>query len=140
MSTATATRTGAVKAAQARAFAALVATADAAGTAAGTAATPTPMVVGTAKSLFDNSFDESKPTYFVSEGVCGFASVRFPGNTAFGRWAKASGIARPAYGGGLSVYVRFGGQSLARKEAFARAYAAVLREAGVDAYVESRMD
>lgn len=136
----TATRTRSVKANQSARFAELALKAEAAGTAAGTAATPTPMVVGTAKSLFDDSFDESKPTYFVSEGVCGFASVRFPGNTAFGRWAKSTGLATPAYGGGLRVSVRFGGQSLARKEAFAYAYAAVLREAGVDAYVESRMD
>lgn len=122
-------------------YAALARKADAAGLAAAEAATPQPMIVGTAKSLFDDTIDPSKPTYYVPEGVCGFASIRFPGNTGFGRYMKAAGLARKAYGGGLSVYVRVGGQSLARKEAYASAYAAVLREAGIErVYVESRMD
>lgn len=136
----TATRTRSVKANQSARFAELALKAEAAGNAAALAATPTPMVVGTAKSLFDDSFDPTQPTYFVSEGVCGFAWVKFPGNTAFGRWAKASGLARAAYGGGLQVRANVGGQSLARKEAWAYAYAAVLRDEGVEAYAESRMD
>jgi hypothetical protein len=35
---------------------------------------------------------------------CGFAWVNFPGNTAFGRWAKKQGIARKSYNGGLDVW------------------------------------
>lgn len=35
---------------------------------------------------------------------CGFAWVTFPGNTAFGRWAKKAGIASKSYIGGLEVW------------------------------------
>ena len=41
---------------------------------------------------------------------------------------------------GLSVWVSEGGQSMERKEAYARAYADVLRAAGIEAYAGSRMD
>jgi len=136
----TTTRARSVKANQSARFAELALKAEAAGTAAGTAVVPPAMIVGTPTSPFGSDIDYSKPTYYVSEGPCGFASIRFPGNTAFGRWAKSSGLATPAYNGGLRIFVGFGGQSLARKEAYANAYAAVLRDAGVDAYIESRMD
>lgn len=76
----------------------------------------------------------------VPDGVCGFAEVRFPGNTAFGRAMKKAGIARPTGRGGLYVWVSDYGQSLARKEAYARAAAEVLVAGGVKAWAESRMD
>lgn len=114
-----------------------------AGNAAAAACTPTPMIVGTAKAIFGpgaDDIDYSKPTYYVGSGVCGFAWVTFKGNTGFGRWAKKAGIAKPAYGGGLMYRVSGYGQSLERKEAYARAFAAVLTEAGITAYAQSRMD
>jgi hypothetical protein len=121
-------------------YAALYAAADAAGKQAAEAATPTPIIVGEETSPFSGQVDYTKPTYFVSEGLCGFAWVSFKGNTGFGRWAKKTGKAKPAYGGGLRVSVFGYNQSVTRKEAYAQAFAAVLREAGVTAYAESRLD
>jgi hypothetical protein len=121
-------------------FAALYAAADEAGKAAAQAAVPTPIIVGEAKDFFSDDIDYTKPTYFVPEGLCGFAWVSFKGNTAWGRWAKKNGVASPAYGGGLQVWVSGFGQSVTRKEAYAQAFASVLREAGVEAYAGSRLD
>lgn len=121
-------------------FAALYAEADAAGKAAAEAAIPVPIVVGEETSPFSGQVDYSKPTYFVSEGLCGFAWVTFKGNTAWGRWAKKTGVAKPAYGGGLQVWISGYGQSVTRKEAYAAAFAQVLRDNGVTAYAGSRLD
>jgi hypothetical protein len=120
-------------------FAELYRTADAAGKAAAEACRPAPMIVGTAVGL-SNKIDESKPQYFVPDGVCGFAWIQFPGNTAFGKWAKAQKLARPAYPKGLSIWVSDYGQSIQLKEAYAWAFARVLQEAGIKAYSGSRMD
>lgn len=121
-------------------FAALYAEADSAGKAAAEAAVPVPIVVGEETSPFSGQVDYSKPTYLVSEGLCGFAWVTFKGNTAWGRWAKKTGVARPAYGGGLQVWVSGYGQSVTRKEAYAAAFAQVLCDNGVTAYAGSRLD
>lgn len=131
MTTATKTKTD---------FAAIWDAADQAGLQAAEACTPTPIVVGTPTTPFGDDIDTNKPVYFVSGGLCGFAWVKFKGNTAFGRWAKKEGFARPAYGGGLSYSVRTGGQSVAIKEAYAHAFAATLRDNGIEAYAESRLD
>ena len=79
-------------------------------------------------------------TWYVDEGACGFAWIEFAGNTAFGRWAKKAGVARPHYPKGLCVWVSEGGQSIARKEAYAIAFAKVLNEAGIKAHANSRLD
>lgn len=112
-------------------FAALVAKAHEAGVAAAVGCRPTAMIV---------SEPSSGKSWFVGEGACGFAWVNFAGNTAFGRWAKKAGIAKPAYGGGLQVWVSEFGQSVDRKSAYAGAYAKVLNEAGISAYSGSRLD
>lgn len=91
---------------------------------------PTPMVVT----------DRGGYREVVADGVCGFAWVTFPGNTAFGRAMKKAGIADTAYPKGLMVWISDYGQSMARKEAHARAYAEVLRKHGIKAYAASRMD
>lgn len=119
-------------------FKALVAKAEAAGMAALVAAKPTPMVITEA-----DIFGRPKPgaqRYYESEGPCGFAWIHFAGNTEFGRWAKKNDVARADYPKGLCVWVSEGGQSVERKEAYARAYAAVLKEAGIDCYANSRLD
>lgn len=121
-------------------FAVLYEQADTAGKQAADAAVPTPMIVGEETTPFNGVIDYTKPTYFVSEGLCGFAWVNFKGNTAFGRWAKKAGKASPACGGGLQVWVRGYGQSVTRKEAYAQAFAAVLRAEGIEAYAGSRLD
>lgn len=106
-------------------FNALILAAQTAGLAAGNAAQCTPMVVG---------------EVVINDGVCGFAWVSFKGNTAFGRYMKKIGQARKAYGGGLQVWIGAFGQSMTRKEAYASAFAATLRAAGIDAFADSRMD
>lgn len=121
-------------------FAALYEEADARGFQAAEAAIPTPMIVGEETTPFSGVMDYSKPTYFVADGLCGFAWIKFKGNTAFGRWAKKQGYATPAYNGGLQVRVAGFNQSVTRKEAYAHAFAETLRAAGIEAYAESRLD
>lgn len=75
-----------------------------------------------------------------NEGVCGFAWVRLKGNTAFGRWARKAGHARPGYPSGLNISTRLMTQSMERNEAAACAMRDVLREAGIDCWMESRID
>ncbi len=123
-----------------RKFGAIVKLANEAGRKAVEGFTPTPMIVGTPTTLFGNDIDPTKQTYFVADGVCGFAWVRFKGNTSFGKWAKAKGLARDAYPTGLAISIHDYNQSLQKKEVHASAFAAVLREHGISAWSESRMD
>jgi len=79
--------------------------------------------------------------YFVSDGVCGFASVTVkPANSKFAKFLIANGLGRKGYGGGVCMSIRQFNQSLQKKEAYAYAFASVLNEHGIKAYVESRMD
>ena len=133
-----------------REAAALIERAEAAARVAYEAATPTPMVVGTPKNMVASlmggdggGFDTSQPVYTVPGGVCGFAWVNIgPGNTSFARHARKLAGARKHYYGGMEVRPSVGrmDQSMQRKEAACRAYADVLREAGIPAYMQSRMD
>ena len=102
--------------------------------------TVTPMVVQQrANPLNDNS--ELVREYFVSDGVCGFASVNVkPANSKFAKFLVANGLGRKAYNGGVSMSVRDFNQSLQKKEAYAYAFASVLNEHGIKAFVDSRMD
>jgi hypothetical protein len=76
-------------------------------------------------------------------GYCGFAwvVVREKASTKLGRALKNVGF-RKEYGGGLSIWNPGGSftQSMDIKEAGAEAYAKVLREHGIDAYMNSRAD
>jgi hypothetical protein len=77
----------------------------------------------------------------IADGVCGFAWITVkPGNCGFAKYLVKKGAARRAYGGGVSVWVSAFNQSMAKKEAYARAFAEVLANAGIRAYAESRMD
>lgn len=108
---------------------------------AGVACRPVPMVVGQAKSLLSNEIDYSKPVYHCDDGACGFAWVKVrPATTPFARWLKKNDYARPAYNGGLDIWVSEFGQSVDRKYAMAAAMAKVLSEAGITAYADSRLD
>ena len=113
-------------------FRALYEKAEAAGRAAAEAAVPTPMVVS----------EHTGKSWYVGEGVCGFAWVKVrPGNSPFARWLRKTGKVRgAAYGGGVDIWISAYGQSMARKEAHARAMAKVLNEAGINGYADSRMD
>lgn len=101
-----------------------------------------PMVVGTPKSIFSNEIDETKPSYIVEGGPCGFAEVVVkPGNSRFANWLKKNNLGgRRYYGGGVSVWVSEFGQSYERKMAYAQAFAEVLREANIHASAAGRLD
>ena len=108
---------------------------------AGRDSTPTPMIVGSPSTLFGSDIDYSKKTYFVEGGACGFAGVVIkPARGKFVSYLKSLGMGYKHYYGGYYVPVREFGQSLARKEAYAEAYAKVLSEEGMRCYVDSRMD
>ena len=112
-----------------------------AGLRAGHESTPTPMIVGSPSTPFGSDIDYSKPTHFVESGVCGFAGVVIkPARGKFVSYLKSLGMGYKHYYGGYYVPVREFGQSLERKEAYARAYAKVLSEEGMSCYVDSRMD
>lgn len=115
-------------------FEAIYTQAHGSGMAAALALTPHPMIVTT---QFGSSPQKS---WFVEDGACGFAWVDFPGNTPFGRWAKKNGKARSQYPKGLCVWVSEFNQSMQKKEAYARAFAQVLRSHSIDCHIGSRMD
>ena len=116
--------------------------AHALGIAAGNGCSPTPMVVGTPTTPLGNDIDYSKDTYYVSDGVCGFAWVNIkPARGKFVKYLKDNNIGRKdSYYGGWTVWVSGFGQSMARKEDYARAFAGVLNEYGISANSMSRMD
>lgn len=124
-------------------FESLWAKADAAGLAAGSGTVPTPMVVTSGDILF-NGRPVLPPDYreVIPDGPCGFAWIVVkPGNSAFARLSKKLKGARAEYGGGTCVkWVGEFNQSMAKKEAYAYAFAKVLTAAGINAYARSRMD
>jgi hypothetical protein len=114
----------------------------AAGLKAGHEVQVTPMVVGTETTPFSNIIDNTKQTYFIEGGVCGFAWVKIrPARGKFVQWLKEQNIgSKDNYEGGYTIWCHEFGQSLTRKEAFAGAFAEVLRGYGIDAYGQSRID
>ena len=123
-------------------FSDLWARAKRAGLAAGNAITPRPMVVGTPTTPFGNDIDMTKPQYYISEGLCGFAWVNVkPGNSRFANWLKRHGHARSdSYYGGVTIWISEHGQSYERKVKHAGVLAAVLREGGIEAHAADRLD
>jgi hypothetical protein len=115
--------------------------ANAAGMAAVEKCVPVPMVVvNRANPLDDNSSVVNR--WVVPDGPCGFAWVNIkPGNCAFAKYLKDKGLARKdSYYGGVSLWVSYFNQSMAKKEAYAYAFAKVVSEAGIKCYANSRMD
>lgn len=115
-------------------WAALLRKADEAGRLAAEAATPTPMVVRDARTGQE---------WAVEDGVCGFGWVHVrDGRSAFARWALKEGHrwARDSYHGGVTCWSPMQTQSMARNEAWAKGFARVLVEAGIDAVGRSRID
>ena len=110
-------------------FKAILEAALAAGAVAHRTAVPDPMtVVGGGKE------------YFVSEGMCGFSWVKIKGNNGFGAYCKKIGLATPAYGGGLRIGYPFPSQSYDRGQAWALAFSDVLKDNGIFAYADGRLD
>jgi hypothetical protein len=86
---------------------------------------------------------DGNQVYDVDGGACGFAWVTIrPCRGPLVAYLKEKKLGRKGWEGGLVVWMGkfFQGQSIERKEAAARAIAAVLKEAGVDAYADSRLD
>lgn len=119
---------------------ALTAKAHEAGLAAVAACTVQPMVVARhANPLDDNS--AIREARVVPDGPCGFAWVNLkPANSAFAKWLKAECGWRKSHEGGITMWVHYFNQSAQKKEAYAYAYAKVLRDAGFNAYAGSRLD
>ena len=134
-------------------FEKILADASAAGRKAAAKAIPTPMVVYEADGLSDRPKPGGR-AWYESEGACGFAWIVLrPATTSFARYLKKTrfevdrsvkeaegGSWGTNYYGGYQFWVWVGGQSIARKAAFAEAYAEVLTEAGFEAYAQSRLD
>ena len=118
-------------------------TADAEGLAALNACVPVPMVVQEHANMLDDNSPAVKQ-WIVPGGVCGFAWVNIkPGTNKFCNWLKTTGLAkRDEYNGGITIWVHHGGQSMQIKEAYAHAFARVIREAipELRVYAMSRMD
>lgn len=112
-------------------FATIVERAHGAGMNAGNGAEPNPVRVV-----------DGWREYILNDGACGFAWVNVrPGGSSFARWLVNTGKARrDSYHGGVTVWVPYFGQSMARKEAYAVAYAQVLQDAGIQARADSRLD
>lgn len=130
-------------------FKEILAKADAAGKEAVEKAKIIPMIVGEGKSLFSNEIDYSKPTEYVSDGVCGFAWVNvypeFKGNTKLGKLERKvleecgfqkDWDSNKKYYMWVSAY----NQSMQKKEAYARAFAKIVAAYGIDSFAQSRMD
>ena len=86
----------------------------------------------------DNSQVEQE--WHEPEGACGFAWVKFKGNSGFARWAKSNRLTMPAYPSGMQIWVSEFGQSVQRKEAYAEAFAKVLEKHGIKCFAQSRLD
>ena len=121
----------------------------------------TPMVVTEHPDMLPAG---KKPqTWVVDEGVCGFAWLEIhPATGAFPKWVKNNahrftgewykdkyynnGLAgmdftvRKGHPTGLRMGVQLFGQGMTRKAAYAAGFANVLREAGINAYANNRMD
>jgi hypothetical protein len=116
-----------------------------AGVVAAEAMTPQPMRVVEHVNAFDDNSAIKTDYGIVADGVCGFAWVVLRGNTAIARAAKKLQRTNAwSYGKGYPFGVHLNvfeyGQSMQRKEAYARAFAKVLSDAGHYAYSQSRMD
>jgi hypothetical protein len=119
----------------------LHAEAHAAGMKAGEGVRPAPMLVVERANAFDDNSPVVKAYEPVMEGVCGYAWVNIrPATCSFARWLSKNNIGHSSYHGGWDMWVGEFGQSMERKEAYARAYAEVLRQHDIKAHTMSRMD
>jgi hypothetical protein len=129
-------------------FRAICEKADYAGKEAVEKARIVPMIVGQEIGFFTGKLDYSKPIEYVEDGVCGFAWVSVTpqnkGNTKLGKEERkvleATGFRKNDYTRTYQKSISGYNQSMQKKEAYANAFADVLRANGVKAYASSRMD
>jgi len=83
-----------------------------------------------------------KKSYYVEDGACGFAWVTIkPANSKFSKMMQVYGYARKSiYEPGIMMWVSDYNQCVQKKEAYAYAFAQVLRDAGIKASAHSRLD
>ncbi len=129
-----------VKAEQHKKFAEVYKLANAAGFEAANQMQTIPMVVNQhANPLDDNS--AVARSYFVADGVCGFAWLELKGNTAFAKWAVEAKVARKGYPRGIAIWCHDFNQSMQRKTKWAHTVCRYLRtHLQVESQVFSRMD
>jgi hypothetical protein len=97
---------------------------------------------------FSGTMDNTKPHYILDDYPCGFSWVNvYPankGNTSLGkeerRVLESAGFRKNDYEKSYQLWVSDFNQSMQKKEAYADAFAKVLRENGIRAYSGSRMD
>ena len=104
-----------------------------------------PKAIAWQSSGLNEGFDPSKPYGVISEGVCGFAWIWIPSaRTPFVNWMKKNGKGRKNWSTGYDIWyselVDGSSQSMERKEAAMQAAVKVLRDNGIEAYMDSRMD
>jgi hypothetical protein len=114
-----------------------------AGLAAGNFAATVTMVVVQRENPFDDTSAVTK-RWEVPDGPCGFAwvSVR-PATSSFAKYVKKEHPNEwnvSSYSGGVRKSVHEFGQSVQRKSAYARAYAAVLNSHGIAAHAYDQLD
>jgi len=110
-----------------------------AGLLAGQGSTPNPIIVSEV-GLDDKPYNGSQ-SWLINEGACGFAWIDIPSREAFGKWIVAIGYGdRETYKHCVEIWVGEFNQSVARKEAYAEAFAKVLQKYGITAYAGSRLD
>ena len=102
---------------------------------------PTPMTVVEHANPLDDGSPIKRVYEPVMDGVCGFAWVVIrPGTCGFAKWLRANANGRKSYYGGEELWVYEFNQSYERKMAFARAYAQVVSDAGIEAHAGGRLD
>jgi hypothetical protein len=107
---------------------------------------PTPMIVGSPSTPLGNDVDPNQKTWYVADGICGFAHVYISGRSGFAKWLVATGRGYKQYGGGVAIrdHARDGfaqtRQSYELKCQVAGAMANYLRGLKFDANVWSRID
>lgn len=114
-------------------MAAIYALADKAGKQAASECKPVPMAVTT---------ESGRLLEVVAGGCCGFAWVKIrPAMGEFVAYCKRKKIGgTDEYSGGYNIWTDAYGQSMALKEAYAAGFANELRNHGINAYMQSRID
>jgi len=111
-----------------------------AGITAGNNAKPIPMTVMACHPITNEPI---AVVDVVSEGVCGFAWISMKANTPENRkfisWGKKNQVLSKC-SEGFWIWVHEYNQSMARKEAYAYAFANVLQNHGIKCYASSKMD
>ena len=107
-------------------------------------AQPTPMVVYETAGLSDAPKPDGR-SWYVSEGVCGFAWVVIkPATSSFAKYLARNKIGYKAYDGGwvlpMHYFIAGMSQSLERAEAASMAVAKELRTHNINCFATSRMD